>query len=367
MLCLSDLHLGDNKSVLNDPKNVVRVLDDLAGYTNEHVGTLVLNGDIWEQCIPAGTMEENPGDGFCSSVAKASRFFFGTLFQKIRVDKVVWVPGNHDLSLWKRLSDAGSLPFYTSSDGEMVLGSSSGEAKRFFDVLLGDNAPLFDVAYPLYIADKAPGDDFPYVMFTHGHLMDDLVLGYDSGAVYEALKAIGCKRPTLPDYTMPSVKSLAEHTDGFTLALWKENSKIGYEFWNQIARRLSHPQSCPLGDGDVSTNITNHNHPSSPRDGLAPKVRDFLDKVLTDPNLPTPVGSLRDEVLAPAFLKPSCMVYGHDHMGTAERVIACGVPFQVYDSGGWTSEFEGHKPHTHALIWYDEPGTIPGYVYLATT
>ena len=224
--------------------------------------------------------------------------------------------------------------------------------------------PTFKVAYPLFIVGKPYPDDFPYVLFTHGHLMDELVRGEESEAVYLALRALGCKRPTLPnDPASPlTVAGLAEATDAFTLALWKQDSSVDYTFWNEISRRIVHPQSCPLG-GQGAEPLTRHNHPSSPHDGLAPKVRDFLEMTLMDPNLPTPVGSLRQTTVAPAFSKPSCLVYGHDHLGTAEQVGACGVPFYVFDSGGWTVEFDGHVPHSHALVWPDD-GTLPNYVYL---
>ena len=66
ILCLSDMHLGDNKSALNNPAIVAKVVTDVVNFTDPEVGTLVLNGDIWEQCIPAGTLEEDPRDGFCS-------------------------------------------------------------------------------------------------------------------------------------------------------------------------------------------------------------------------------------------------------------------------------------------------------------
>ena len=361
MLCLSDMHLGDNKSALNNPKIVDKVTSDLVAFSDKSVDTLVLNGDVWEQCIPAGTLEENPGDGFCSSVAKASRYFFASLFSKISISNVVWVPGNHDLSLWKRLSLASGLPFHTSQRGAILKPSDVPAVKKFFEVLF-DGSPQFKVAYPLFIAGNPYPDDFPYVMFTHGHLLDTLVRGEESEAAYIALRALGCKRPTVPA-DPESVARIAELADDFTLALWKQDSTVDYTFWNMIVRRLAHPQSCPLA-GHETESVTRVNHPASTHDGLMPKVQAFLETVLADPNLPTPVGSLRQTVVAPAFSKPSCLVFGHDHLGTVEQIGACGVPFRVFDSGGWTVEFDGHVPHSHALVWPDE-GTTPNYVYLS--
>jgi hypothetical protein len=368
MLCLSDLHLGDNKSALNDSTVASKVTTALASFTKCSVDVLVLNGDIWEQCIPAGTLEENPGDGFVSSVAKTSRGFFEPLFRKIDIGTVVWVPGNHDLSLWKRLSTASELPFLTSPSGETLAYSSVSQVKKFYDVLFGTdstaNIPAFKVAYPSFIAVPDPSN-FPYTMFTHGHLLDALVRGEESEAVYLALRALGCGRSTLP--TDPenalSLKGLAAATDEFTLSLWKQDSAAGYTYWNMISRRLAHPQSCSL-EHQASQIVTKKNHPSSPRDGLMPSVQGFLEMVVMDPSLPTPVGSLRSETTAPAFKTSSCLVFGHDHLGTASQVAAYGVPFSVFDSGGWTKEFDGHVPHTHALVWEDDD-IVPTYLYLA--
>jgi hypothetical protein len=362
------MHLGDNKSPLNNPAIVAKVVTDLANFTGPEVGTLVLNGDVWEQCIPAGTLEEDPGDGFCSSVSKASRLFFGDLFKKILVGNIVWVPGNHDLSLWKRLSDSSGLPFHTKSSGESLLPSMDAKSKKFFDSLLGIVNPSFKVAYPLFLESKSEPADFPYVLFSHGHLMDALVRGEEQpDAVYLALRALGCRRPYLPPdpSNILSISQIAASTDDFTLSLWKQDSAVDYTFWNEISRRLAHPGSCAL-KGKGSQAVTRANHPTSPRDGLMPSVRDFLEVALTDASLPTPVGSLRSAEPSPSFTKPSCFVYGHDHLGTAAQVMACGVPFQVFDSGGWTVEFDGHVPHSHALVWYDDNIT-PCYAYLSLT
>jgi hypothetical protein len=359
------MHLGDNKSSLNNQAIVAKVVADLADYAGPKVDTLVLNGDIWEQCIPAGTLEEDPGDGFCSSVTKASRQFFGALFSKIRIGNVVWVPGNHDLSLWKRLSDSSGLPFHTKPSGESLPAMDS-KSKKFFNSLFG-SVIAFKVAYPLYLESQSDPIDFPLVLFSHGHLMDTLVRGEDSEATYLALRALGCGRPTLPPDSSDilSIAQIAEATDDFTLSLWKQDSEVDYTFWNKISRRLSHPESCLL-KGLPSQPVGRLNHPASPRDGLMPFVCDFLEVALTDPSLPTPVGSLRSSAPSPAFAKPSCFVFGHDHLGTTFPAVAYGVPFQVFDSGGWTVEYDGHTPHSHALIWHDDD-VVPSYIYLSLT
>ena len=44
------------------------------------------------------------------------------------------------------------------------------------------------------------------------------------------------------------------------------------------------------------------------------------------------------------------------------------MPFACADSGGWTSEFEGHLPHSHALVWREAGQVVPEpYFFKART
>ena len=87
-------------------------------------------------------------------------------------------------------------------------------------------------------------------------------------------------------------------------------------------------------------------------------VPEFLDLMLLDPCLPSPVGDF-GQAPGEAFTKPSCLVFGHDHLGARKTVVSCGVPFHVVDSGGWTSEFDGHLPHCRALVWQKDEDVTP--------
>ena len=97
-VCLSDLHLGDARSVLSSPEIAASVVADLVELSGGAIGTLILNGDVWEECVPADMKILQ--SGIASSVLRASQGFLGALLQQIHVETVVVVPGNHDLSLW---------------------------------------------------------------------------------------------------------------------------------------------------------------------------------------------------------------------------------------------------------------------------
>jgi hypothetical protein len=382
-MCLSDLHLGDSRSVLSSPSTVESVVRRLASLAGGPVGgrpevdTLVLNGDIWEECVPSD-MGEVVGI-YQKSVVEASARFFGSLLDAVDVRRVVWIPGNHDLSLWRLYNDLmtsrhGGLEAarrsLTSPEGKVVdTPSLNGWDSLFAPLFGGRPIQVFSVAYPTHVATPWAGG-FPHIVFTHGHLLDRLVRGHGSDAAYLGLGVLGCSRPRIPvdAREVGSVRDLAERTDPFTVALWQRYSVRDYVYANQIMRRLDDSTSCPLqrwNDEDVLL-ATPSSDPSSPRDGLMAEVPWFLDVVVTDPAFPTPVGELRPHNDGPTFTRPSCLVYGHDHLGSQRVVTSSGVPYHVVDSGGWTSEHDGHHPHSHVLVWED-PGQVVPDSYLLRT
>ena len=97
-VCLSDLHLGDARSVLSSPEIAFQTVTYLANLSRGAIGTLILNGDIWEECVPADM--KTLKNGLAASVLRASQGFLAELLRQVHVDTVVIVPGNHDLSLW---------------------------------------------------------------------------------------------------------------------------------------------------------------------------------------------------------------------------------------------------------------------------
>lgn len=356
IICLSDLHLGDAGCVFTKtPSAAAALVDYLAQVSQNAIETLVLNGDIWEQCIPMHD-GHNPQRGFFPSVASASEQLFGALLAKIDVKRIVWVPGNHDFTLFKRLAHARnmSLP-YTSPRGVRLTVQDNQATKDFFEVLLPPAAQAceFRFAFPNYATDV----EFPYILFHHGHLFDPFVLGWNDDAKSRALYLLGLGKPV--DRDVASMLTLAKATESFVLNMWSEDSQLGYVYWNYLNRRLDSSQSCPLL-GAKSQAIPDSLDPSSPRDGFLPLVPWYLNIALTDPELPTPVGSFHRSTSIPDdFTTPSCFVFGHDHLGSRTTNTICGVPFAVRDSAGWTVEHTGHHPHTHFLLWNTPDNCIP--------
>lgn len=359
-LQMSDLHLGDPRSTLSNPEVAAEVVAQLADLTDHKIGKLILAGDAWEECVPGNVASLS--DGVASSVRQAADNFFGKLFREISVDEVVWVPGNHDLSTWVWYCRPSlGHPVVTDYTGRVV-----DPGAWPFRLLLPTFAGKLKVAYPLY-CDKSPADDYPLLAVTHGHLLDSLVLGWDSPQKYELLKALGCQRSVVPKESegVGSLKKLAEQTLEFCLALWKRYSPRDYTYFNYIMRRLDHPQNCAwqsvfprqgnflLQEGDLRDDM------DSTVQGHTRQLPWFLETLIMDPYLPTPVGSLRQGEVGNAFTIPSCLTFGHDHLGLHKHVVSCGVPFVCVDSGGWTSEYDGHLPHTHVLKWDTDADIVP--------
>lgn len=358
-LQLSDLHLGDPRSTLSNPEVADVVTDAVAELSGGEVGKLVVAGDSHEECVPG---EPNKlVEGVADSVGRASEHFFGSLFRKVRVGELVWVPGNHDLSAWHWYCQSKQMPTVTGYDGVLVP-PDDWPWRLFFP---GLGAPL-RVAYPLY-RDRAPGDDWPMLVTTHGHLLDPLVLGWDQPAKYAALSSIGCSAASVSREAgeVKSLRKVAEATLPFVLAMWRRYSERDYAYSNYIMRRLEHPLSCTLQPvsfppGElVDAGPYTEGDSAPPGQGLLASLPWLLEVLLLDPELPSPVGSLRRDQRDETFHRRSCLTHGHDHLGTFRDVVSCGVPFAVADSGGWTSEFDGHLPHTHVLVWKDSGQVVP--------
>ncbi len=353
-LQMSDMHLGDQCSVLSDPEAARRVVSSLAAISGGQIGKLILAGDAWEECVPENL--DQLEDGVALSVARASSGFFVELFGKIEVGEVVVVPGNHDLSTWAWYAKHAGISPVTSCEGVPV----DPESWPWQHLLRGCPRKL-TFAYPLYW-DKSAGDDYPMLAVTHGHLLDALVLGEDSEATYRTLEAIGCVRSKVPENV--SIRKLAESTLAFCLALWKRYSARDYVYFNKIMRRHDHPQSCYWSDKIVETFAEMDpdmcdGDQSSSAPGHSARLPWFLETIICDPTLPTPVGSLRQGPVGPAFTKSSCLTFGHDHLAIRRQLMACGVPWVAVDSGGWTGEFDGHHPHTHVLVWKEVSDVVP--------
>lgn len=352
-IALSDLHLGYELSVLDDPAAQDRVAEELAELCNGSTDRLILNGDCFEACVPkdAGTYDPL---GFSPHMAATGRSFFGKLTSKIKIENLIILWGNHDYALWKRLATVCGVKTYTNgTKGDILLRHDDQVlpgAEHFLADVLGQAARSFAhirTAHPNYIL----GQDWPYLAFHHGHFLDDLVIGQDDEAKYIGLRVlIGQGQPAVNVTGDETVLSVHQKTEAFVSALWEYNSRAREIEW-AIIRRGDARITCPSYPAPpLETSLVDK--PETFYSDLGKNAEWYVNVLMADDTTPPPIGT---------GVMPSYLFVGHDHLGGSKDVLGMdGKPWRVVNTGGWTSDNEHRGLHCHATMWFegDEQPTI---------
>jgi len=344
-IALSDLHLGYELSVLDDPAAQARLASELADLCGGAADRLILNGDCFEACVPRDAGRYDP-QGFSPHMAETARSFFGELTQRIQVESLVIVWGNHDYALWRRLAASCGVKTYTNGTRGDVLLQHDRQvlpgAAPFLNDVLGEAACSFArvrSAYPNYVL----GRYWPYLAFHHGHFLDALVIGQCSDAEYLGLRVLtGQGRPPVCVDGDETVLSIHQKTEAFVTALWDYNSRAREIEW-AIIRRGDSRIVCPSypGSSGCSNKITS---PEPFRDDLGKHLLWYANVLMADDTTPPPISSQA---------MPSYLFVGHDHLGGVKDVVAMdGKAWRAVNTGGWTSDNEHKGQHCHATIWH---------------
>ena len=347
LAAVSDLHLGDggdDGSVLYSPDACTHFAQILGQITGGFVQTLVLNGDLFEACVAERTPDPYGVLGLRQSVIATAKNFFGNLVQTLRVEQLVWVPGNHDLTVWQALAGAsGSL--YTETYGRALRpGQPENPA---IAQLFGSISSKIAVAYPNFVYKPEAG--WPFAVFTHGHLFDSLVLNRNASSidVDVARVASGDAWSEIPQEfdSSPWMKSLVDMTTSRITKFWCMNlSSTEEDIYNYVKRRkiqvqCSHRPSVPGYRENNPTNVV-----------LTGDIGWYCNGLMVDE---APVG-------ATGGSHQSYFIKGHTHDGTSGVIYSIDkTRFAVIDLGGWTTDAEEHKdniPHTHLAVWDTFPG-----------
>ena len=346
-VALSDLHLGYELSVLNDPAAQNRVVEELADLCSGKTDRLILNGDIFEGCVPSDAGTCDPA-GFSPRVAQVSRSFFQKIADKIEVASLVFVWGNHDYTMWRHLATSCKTRTFTNDVREDFLvrrdgGNARGSEAFLSDVIGPAHAKFARIrsAYPNYIL----GHGWPYLVFHHGHFLDDLVIGRETEAKYLGLKILtGQERPAVDIDGEETVISIHAKTEAFVAALWEYDSRARELEW-AIFRR-----------GEIDDRLTCLNYPQAQEthreitsletfyDDLGRNAEWYTSVLTADPTTPPPIG--------PSTM-PSYLFVGHDHLG-GDKVLPGmdGKSWRVVNTGGWTSDGKHGSLHCHTVVWY---------------
>lgn len=364
LLCISDLHLGEEYAFLNygnnwDWDDQTKILPlyngvaQLAKLTVNHepkvkVKTLVLLGDIFE--LSTARIE---------TAAQAGRNFFYWLFQWLCPERIIFVPGNHDHVFWiwwcvspgndtkywwdidpgdaksgltskyKELSNLVSDPYSPEGTQKLVWRE---ELIRFFFGREIDPS-LFYLCYPAYIGPRSGPAGFrnrPFLtFFTHGHFNDPtFVRPLEAGLVSRGMHWLVKEAPKTVD--MSDLESVERTTWEYTNRFWyppeKETS------WNERLYLMS-----------VFFNTGNPClHPLSPAPQQIEEPAADLERTESSNN---DFYNLTAAALgANWYLQPVIYVYGHTHHGGA---MSIDPSFMLFNTGGWLKKTADQPPHTH--------------------
>lgn len=122
-LVIGDTHLGEDTSLLGFPHGLQRLWDALRGAFGERrpdgstepveVEELVLLGDIPDRTLSS-----------TAQITTATNAFMSMLGSALSVRRVIYVPGNHDHTLWGQLSNDLEIASITGPEGVPIVRST---------------------------------------------------------------------------------------------------------------------------------------------------------------------------------------------------------------------------------------------------
>ena len=371
LLCLSDLHLGEDYVFLDYPsrwnwnnqepiESLYWSVARLAGLNMNdlpqvQVETLVLSGDILE--LATATIKR---------AAESSQNLFEWLLQWLHPDKVVYITGNHDHVFWMWWNvppEPGKGNWWTIDPVDvrnrlkLVYGGLNRKAtapqspvgvaqhqwrkdlvRDFFGLLIDPHT--FYVAYPTYEGPPCSiaglNNRVFKTLFTHGHMNDgDFVDPDNSGmrAWFMYLATGNWPRPA--DKT--NLNTMEESTWKYTTYYWyppmietplKELLYLAY-----VRLEENHPCVHP----EV--------HPGFFVEEIAPELHQNPVKSQYLHDLAGVSGMNAVDGVDNVY------VYGHTHDGGA---ISLDHHFRIYNTGGWLDIVTDDPPHTHVFAIDDQ-------------
>ena len=391
LLAISDTHLGEETSLLSFPRGLQQLWRTLAEDTEfwtpifpdfdpeekVRVEDLVLVGDVTDRTLSS-----------TSQISANTHAFAMMLGDAIEIERAVYVPGNHDHTLWTGYNGAPGITGYEGEDVVRSGGCPDSRAEEILSIFLGypigwawwtlergarvaaDNF-VFSIANPVY-AKEVAGRTYA---FAHGtHFRSEMVSGWEQGL----LRAGGMSnldhlldlelQPSGDLEDVHDMMGLEKAVSGFVDSLWPSSKNTptsrSDELWYLLTllregsevKRASPERSAVFSREDLSNNkaegrvakLTNdQGEPST--DSLERFRRVFL------PHLET---HLQDGRLAGRGLPTEelVFVYGDTHQGGWGDL---GVPdrsasIRVYNCGGWVVDGPRTHPSCHLFAVDDE-------------
>lgn len=361
LVAISDTHLGESTSLLCFESGRARLADALRRQLGDSavVNELVLLGDIPDRALSS-----------TAEVQRDTRALMQLLEKTLRPRRVVYIPGNHDHTLWSGYARLvyGAPARTTSPDGDVLLSrgvpESDPAAGVFLSTFFAPNSRQeytadfdFVVANPVYVP-RLSGRSQTFA-FAHGtHFRPDVAapqpllkaLAQSSLASFTAHLNLRVGGDPL---TAPNLAALEAAVAPFVDSLWcnPEDQPISRadELWfvlSLVSGKLSPQRKLTEGTDQVCR--------FSERGQLGARIAD-----LRAPGLLTgsALGRMRARFLPllRTFLRehgraeqPLTLVFGDNHVGgwadfPEERL-------RVYNTGSWVVHGAGHHPPCHVFV-----------------
>jgi UDP-2,3-diacylglucosamine pyrophosphatase LpxH len=309
IIAISDTHFGDSSSLLD--KN--SLVDRLAGVLADRgrVSELILLGDILDLWVKTSV-----------PALRKARYFIDTLSRLENIERIVYVPGNHDHQMFL---DAFRLEVDVRvMQGDLTIPRFMPARAYGETVISGLAHPKtkvhFSMTYPFIVREVAGKE----VIFTHGHHLDFYAASHGWARTFWLGRHIINKRrkkATLHDIEMANIPFCG----AMSTAPWVPelvNEGLRYyriiSFFSRLFRAKSLQQS-PLRDSLIKDNYQ--------------EIRQLL------PQLECP--------------RPACFVFGHTHRPGMGRLPDSEVI--IANTGSWTRTEDGEVP---ARTWVEVDGQV---------
>lgn len=322
VLALSDLHLGEPEGLLYDEgvniqDVVLSKVSELASGREgfeDGIEELILIGDI------ADLSEARPDEAY-----RNTKTFLTALMGRVKVDKVIYIPGNHDHHMWVEMLKA----YYGKDDYEGCSPKTGRFAIHEPKILKEKCIPKdykgrVEAHYPFY--QIKIGDS--HFLFDHGHLFSSL-LNRMAGPV-------------------TSLEEMEEKTWEFMEFIWFQEGNAPwfyrfrewtYDWARWFAQRATHP-----------TRGVSFKEDSTPvfDDGLRDRLVRYLEKM---------VG------LSEAETQDFHLIFGHTHYGGRvlrddRKVRINGRFITLWNTGGWLVPSEVFSPDAY-IFYIGQASDVP--------
>ncbi|MFO0573204.1 MAG: metallophosphoesterase [Polyangia bacterium] len=391
-LAISDTHLGEDTSLLGFPHGLQRLWEALRGAFGHargddpgepvYVEELILLGDIPDRTLSS-----------TAQITTCTNAFLDTLASALDVRRVVYVPGNHDHTVWTELRAPHDLPLITPPEGVRIFssaGPSPGQnheqgpgpvfdlaAAELLAVFFGyphgaawnrvvQKWPInFHVANPVY-ARRFRGRTY---VFTHGtHFRSDVLLpGWvkvlvDRLQIDALLGAIDLDTSGLDPNEADDLLDLERRITPFVESLWPSSKdrptsradELWYLLMTLSARFGKHLPPPPAPFVLYSREQLLAERPARVRD-LCPAIG------APHPAIPRLRQGLWRHLLTylTAHELPSddlTLVFGDTHDGGSGELVTTSRRARLYNTGGWVVHNQLEHPPTQ-LFAVDEAGT----------